>query len=123
MMAWGMPKLSWLLVLVAMPLMGATPSPVQVSGTSSNLCNSARIVAPQSASSVTLRARPSVRSAKAGILNYDVPIYVCDERGEWYRIFYAGNCGDGHPQGLKSNETRSCKSGWIPRKRVEVISG
>lgn len=113
----------WLISLAVVQL-GAVGCPAQASSTPPYVCNLARVIAPQSArGGIELRAHPSTASAKAGVLNDDTPIYICDERGKWYKIFYGGECGRGHPQGIKSDAIHSCKSGWVPRKVVEVISG
>jgi len=53
-------------------------------------------------------------------------MYICDEQGEWFKIFYAGKdglCSQMSSNGLDVQKTKGCRSGWIEKKLIDVISG
>ena len=110
-------------MLVSLASVSIAAVPARAARAPPFLCNLAKVVGSKGARRVVVRIKPRSRSAQVGTLSYGAPIYICDEQGDWYKVFYAGACGDEHPQGIKSDKVRSRKLGWLPRSRVKVISG
>ncbi len=53
-------------------------------------------------------------------------VYICDESGDWYQIFYSkpdGPCGSTSSNGLDVKIAGTCQSGWVKREWINVISG
>ncbi len=73
-----------------------------------------------------IHANPRVHSAELGSLPNGTNVYVCDETETWLQIFYsaAGKpCKSGTPDGLPEPQRRDCRSGWVQKKWINVISG
>ena len=91
----------------------------------SYVCNYARVYKLKSGSHLIIRSRPSPASSKVGLLENGNPVYICDERGEWLKVFYGGgtSCGSVSSNGIDERHTVGCKSGWVNRKWIDVVSG
>jgi hypothetical protein len=56
----------------------------------------------------------------------NTPLYICDELEGWFKVFYSGPngpCSSVEITGLDVQKTKGCRSGWIEKKWVQVISG
>ncbi len=53
-------------------------------------------------------------------------VYICDEHGDWFKIFYSapdGPCGSASKNGLDVRKAKECRSGWVEKRWIDVISG
>ena len=92
----------------------------------SYLCNVASVVQVGASSTVSLRSGPSDKSPKLGKLMVGAVVYVCDERWDWYQVFFSEAnepCGKVIAAGLDVRLVSKCKSGWINRRWIDVRSG
>lgn len=99
------------------------------------VCNLARADYLGRHETVAIRTKPSDQSPKIGELRRGEIVYTCDDTGAgggWYEIFdkdKAHVCGpvikDGPvwKQGLPGENARTCASGWVPRKYINILSG
>ena len=90
------------------------------------LCNYAKVYRLKVGSYLSVRSGPGERYSKIDRLEAGRSVYICDEHMEWYRIFYGSldsPCGEKSIGGLDVRKVGSCKSGWVNRKWIDVISG
>jgi hypothetical protein len=90
------------------------------------LCNFARVYHLETGSYLSVRSGPSTRFSRIDRLTAGTAVYTCDEQGEWVKIFYGGPntpCGSESGNGLDARRVATCKSGWLNRKWIDVISG
>jgi hypothetical protein len=119
------------LMLLAMLIVPQQKSvPVQSpSGTHSTsyVCNFAKVKDHlEQRSYVLVLSGPGARFRKIDRLRSGREVYICDERGDWFKIFYSkpeGPCGPKFSNGLDVQRASDCQSGWVERKWVNVISG
>jgi|SRR6185312_7161260 len=91
-----------------------------------DICNFARIRSPKSLKYVIVRSGPGGRFREVDRIFSGVGVYICNERGDWFKISYDGphgRCDTSSVNGLDARKAASCQSGWVRRKFVEVISG
>ena len=89
-------------------------------------CNYSKVYNLQTGTSLSVRSGPGSRFSTVDRLKNETVVYTCDESGDWTQIFYSGPghpCVADSPVGLLSTKKKSCKSGWVNRKWVDVISG
>ena len=75
---------------------------------------------------VTVRSGPGTKFRQIDRLHSGREVYICDERGDWFKIFYSrpdGPCGSTSTNGLNTQKTKGCQAGWIEKKWIDVISG
>jgi hypothetical protein len=87
------------------------------------LCNYAKIVGPRS---VPVIAEADHKAQKTANLPRGSVVYVCDERGTFVEVYFGtlqNPCARPSPQGLDVRLARRCRSGWVRRGWVEVLSG
>ena len=90
------------------------------------LCNYAKVGHLQTASHWIVRAGPGVRFPNKDGLQNGAVVYVCNERLDWWQISYSGlvgPCGALSPGGLHSRKAQACRSGWVNRKWIDILSG
>ena len=90
------------------------------------LCNYARVRHVQVGSHLSVRSGPGLQFSKVDQLRAGKPVYICDEQGDWLKIFYGGEetpCGSVSSVGLDVRKAAACKSGWVNRKWIDVLSG
>lgn len=98
-------------------------------GTSSApyLCNYAKVKDHlEQGSYITVRSGAGVQFKKIDRLQSGREVYICDESGEWFKIFYSdsnGPCGATSSDGLDVRKAKGCQSGWVEKKWIDVISG
>ena len=91
-----------------------------------DLCGFAKVNHLQEGSYLSVRSGPGSQFSKIDSLEAGTSVYVCDEHREWLRIFYGGKdtpCGSESPGGLDARKAATCKSGWVNRKWIDVLSG
>jgi hypothetical protein len=74
----------------------------------------------------TVRSCPGAQFRKTDRLLSRRDVYICDEDGKWFKVFYSGPsrpCGQTFSNGLDVQKTKGCRSGWIEKKWIDVISG
>lgn len=89
-------------------------------------CNSAKVYNLEAGTYLSVRSGPGARFSAIDRLKDGTVVYTCDESDEWFQVFYAGPehpCVADSPVGLLSTEAKTCKSGWVNRKWIDVISG
>jgi hypothetical protein len=90
------------------------------------LCNFAKVSLPSTSDHLDVHAQPRSGARKLDRLTQGQVVYVCDENRSWFRVSYGPPetpCGSTKTGGLDVRETRTCKTGWVTRKWVSVISG
>jgi uncharacterized protein YgiM (DUF1202 family) len=95
-------------------------------GTRADVCNFAKVYHLNAAIYLVVRAGPGKEFTKIDRLKAGTTVYVCDEHREWLRVFYGGAgtaCNSESTSGLDFHEVGSCKSGWVNRKWIDVLSG
>lgn len=76
--------------------------------------------------SVPVRAGAGSDFRRVDRLRSGQEIYICDERGEWFKASYSepsGPCGPTSENGLNMQKVKACRSGWVQKKWIDVISG
>lgn len=90
-------------------------------------CNFAKVKAHlEQGEYVAIRSGPGIQFKKIGRLPSGRGVYICDEEGGWFKIFYSapdGPCGPTSSKGLDVQKTKGCHSGWVEEKWIDVISG
>jgi len=89
-------------------------------------CNYAKVYRLANGTNLKIHAEARTGSAEIGSLLNGTNVYVCDETKAWFQIFYsvAGKpCKSGTPEGLPEPQRRDCRSGWVEKKWINVISG
>lgn len=111
---------------LAFPVQVPQSSQAGVSGDAPYRCNFAKVTVPSASKSAVVRVHPRPDSLQLDRLPSEQVVYVCDENRYWYQIFYGPPgtpCGSSAASGLDVREARKCKSGWISRRWVDVLSG
>lgn len=88
------------------------------------LCNYAKVSV--SSSALNVRSRPSAKAKVVERLKNGADVYVCDEMGVWLKIVFwtaPAPCSVARESGMPVNETQGCRSGWVRREGIEIISG
>ena len=112
-------------------LMALTPCAIAQSPTSTSnetyVCNYAMVKDHlEQGSYVTIRLGPGAQFKKVDRLRSGKEVYICDESGDWFKVFYSdskGPCGSTSSNGLDVQKARGCQSGWVEKKWIDVISG
>jgi hypothetical protein len=93
----------------------------------SYVCNLAKIYRLKTGHYVSVHSSPTQRSSKIDQLTNDTVVYICDEEEGWLKVSYGSRknpCGPAAPiDGLDISKTTACKSGWVRREWVNIISG
>jgi hypothetical protein len=91
------------------------------------ICNYARVKDHlEQGSYVTTRSGPGAQFKEIDRLHSGRDVYICDERGDWFKIFYSASnrpCGSTSSNGLDVQKAKDCQSGWVEKKWIDVISG
>jgi uncharacterized protein YgiM (DUF1202 family) len=90
------------------------------------ICNFARVHHLNAGEHLAVRSGPRLHFPKVDQLEAGKPVYICDERGDWLRIFYGDKnspCGTAFPGGIDVRKSATCRSGWVSRKWIDVLSG
>jgi hypothetical protein len=89
-------------------------------------CNYAKVYNLNSGEFLLVREESNHNSQIIDKLYNGILVYICDEYGDFYNVFYGrkdGKCRDINKYGIIFNETGSCKSGWVEKKWIDVLSG
>ena len=90
------------------------------------LCNFAKVNKLASPYQLAIRSGPDPNAPRIDSLEVGAPIYICDYRQTWLKIYYGKKgepCGRIEPNGIESRQVATCRSGWVRQDRVDVISG
>lgn len=101
---------------------GSLPPANSVRG---NICNLA-FVRGLGPSRLQVRAGPGRRFRSRDALRDGERVYTCNESGEWLGVVFSrpgAPCGNQQPVGLDITLTRSCRSGWVHRRWIDIITG
>ena len=90
-------------------------------------CNFAKIKPSSGAgASVAVRTGAALSFRQADELHPGQAVYICDESGEWFKVYYSGPdgpCASTSKNGLDVQKAKGCRFGWVEKRLVEVISG
>ena len=89
-------------------------------------CNYAKVYRLEVGSHLSVRSGPGERFSRIDRLEAGRSVYICDEHREWYKAFYGGldsPCGSESTGGKDVRKVAACKSGWVNRKWIDVLSG
>jgi hypothetical protein len=92
----------------------------------SALCNVAEVYNLKHRAHLAVRREPGEKYSIIDTLNNGKMVYTCNESGEWLFIYYEAvnrPCKSRLPAGLDARNATTCKSGWVKRKWVNVLSG
>ena len=101
---------------------GSLPPPNSVHG---NLCNLA-VVSGLRSSRLQVRSGPGMRFQRIDALGEGARVYTCNGSGEWLGVAYGRpgmTCGSRENVGLDIAQTLTCRSGWVHRRWIEIITG
>jgi hypothetical protein len=89
-------------------------------------CNFAKVYHLKPGAQLPVRSGPGLQFPKIDHLVDGTVVYTCDEQGEWLKVSYGDKttpCGSIVSDGIDAQKVSACKSGWVERKYVNVISG
>ena len=89
-------------------------------------CNFATVYNLEDGTHLNVRSGAGANFSRLDQLTNGASVYICDERGEWLKVYYSGldgPCGAESPQGLDVRKAAACKSGWVRRDWINVLSG
>jgi hypothetical protein len=91
-----------------------------------DFCNLAKVEKLAVGQSLVVYSKPGSKFRKVDALKSGAFVYICDSTEDWYEVFYGFGeepCSAVVDEGLPFEKTRSCKSGWVSKKLISVISG
>ena len=95
--------------------------------TSSYTCNFAKVkLGSEQVTHIPVRAGAGSSFRRVDKLLSGQEVYICDERGDWFKVFYSGPdgpCGSTSKNGLDVQKTKGCRFGWVEKRWIDVISG
>lgn len=100
-------------------------SSVAPNGLRGDFCNLA-VVRLDRSRSLRVRGEPNRQSRTLDGLRRGQRVYACQQQGEWLRIAYHGPnapCEATHELGLEASRSRSCRSGWVHRDFIDILTG
>jgi hypothetical protein len=109
--------------------LAATAQPLQIGVTPTGapaLCNYATVYQLAGSEKLNVYAAATMRSAEIDKLHEGAVVYTCDETRSWFQIFYSTDskpCKAGTQNGLPETQRTDCRSGWVQKKWINVISG
>jgi hypothetical protein len=114
-------ELIFALTIAAQPLQnGVTPTGAPA------LCNYAKVYQLAGGAKLNVHAAATMQSTEIDSLSEGEVVYTCDETRSWFQIFYSADskpCKAGTQNGLPETERTDCRSGWVQKKWINVISG
>ena len=114
-------------LVIALALLLHTGLATAQSASSSYTCNFAKVkISSGGPAHVSVRTGAGPKFQQIDTLDSGREVYICDESGDWFKIFYSGPdgpCGATSENGLDVQKTKGCKSGWVEKRWVDVISG
>jgi hypothetical protein len=89
------------------------------------VCNYARVYHLKQGSRLSVRSGPGLRFRSVDSLSEGVIVYICNEEAGWVEVFYGSDspCGSENSNGIQRNKTSGCKSGWVNKYWINVLSG
>jgi uncharacterized protein YraI len=94
---------------------------------SSFSCNFAKVrVTSDMKAAVSVRTGAGMKFRQIAKLRAGQGVYICDESGGWFKVFYSkpgGPCGSTSESGLDVEKAKGCRSGWVEKRSIDVISG
>ena len=90
------------------------------------LCNYAKVYRLAPRHRLSVRSRPGKHYRKVDTLAVGAPIYICNSRGPWLKVYFgkgAEPCGGIESDGMDSRKVGACRTGWVDQDWVDVISG
>jgi len=108
-----------LVLIVACPAWGIAQNPTAY------IYNFPKVKVSSEKTAVLARSGPGNNFRKAGRLQSGQGVYICDERNEWYKVYYSGPdgpCGAAPGDWLAWQKAEKCQSGWVKKKGVAAQS-
>lgn len=97
--------------------------PVLVGGFDLRSCNIAVVWGLSDGSGLSIRVGPGGNRRKVGTLLNGSRVRICNERRPWLGIFYSRTGALCDLDLMNRASPGSCRSGWVHRRWVTVISG
>jgi hypothetical protein len=94
-----------------------------------NMCNYAKVINLRPGRFLSVRSGPGAKFRAIDKLSLGKEVYVCDEHFYWYKVFYSdpnaprNPCSVSSVNGIDANKAKGCKSGWVKRDWIDLISG
>jgi uncharacterized protein YraI len=114
-------------VVLALALLLYTGPGTAQTASPSYTCNFAKVTLSSGGPAhVSVRTGAGSKFRQIDKLDRGREVYICDESGDWFKIFYSGPdgpCGGNSEDGLDVGKTKGCRSGWIEKRWIDVISG
>jgi hypothetical protein len=107
----------------------AAAQPLQIGVTSNDApwqCNYAKVYQLADGTKLNIQVAAATKSAKIDSLPNGAVVYVCDETRSSFQIFYGTvdkPCKAGTRNGLPETQRTDCRSGWVQKKWINIISG
>lgn len=93
----------------------------------SYMCNFAKVkVRSEQTAPIPVRAGAGSSFRRVDKLQSGQEVYICDERRDWFKVFYSGPggpCRSTSENGLDVLKAKGCTSGWVEKRWIDVISG
>jgi hypothetical protein len=90
------------------------------------LCNYSKVYQLADGMKLNVHAAAAIKSANIDKLPNGAVVYTCDETSSWLQIFYGTAdkpCKAGTQNGLPETQRTDCRSGWVQKKWINVLSG
>lgn len=90
------------------------------------VCNLAAVRGLRRGRYLLVRTGPGIRHSQADRLSNGDTIYTCNESRDWIGIVFArpgSPCSAPAGRGLDIRRAHSCRSGWVHRDWVTIITG
>jgi uncharacterized protein YgiM (DUF1202 family) len=89
------------------------------------VCNYAKVYHLKHGTRLSVRSGAGSRFHKVDSLSEGTFVYICDEHGDWVEVFYGSDttCGSEISSGIRRSKTSGCRSGWVNRQWIDVLSG
>jgi hypothetical protein len=108
-------------IQLTVPVWGGNLAPPR--SVKGNYCNVAVVKAGRR---VIVRAGPGTQFGTIDALISGRTVYTCNEQGAWVGVAYRGarrQCDGATKLGLDVRLSRHCRSGWAPKRDIDVLSG
>jgi hypothetical protein len=113
-----------LLVVAVQPGSLQTNKPIN-SYNAPYVCNFAKVFHLKAGHYLAVRSDRDPHSSKIDKLQAGTVVYICDETEYLYKVYYEDSNGScpGSSEGLDVRKTSHCKTGWVNKNWIDVISG
>lgn len=100
--------------------------PVVTDASGPYFCNLARVRDLRSGRRLAVRTGPAQRYDAVTAFHNGQAVYICNDAGEWLGVAFGQPgrpCGDGVARPLPYQVAASCRTGWVHRRWIEILTG